>query len=278
MVVPAYLFAGDRFAVHGPPCVPDIGCDERDQQRDDAHHFEREFARRRVVNRQRRLHLRQRRVVGRVRSIRRTAAGPVPSVTVPAPPNQTALRFPRQPDRCSTAPIPRRSAALRPRRAFRACCAGIYTVRPKCGLRHRPPSRRKRAARRERQEEDEERAASVSMRLRARAKSVSSAMLFMKYWQASIRRGTSRPAPAPRCACTPSASSTVPRRGPLRDDRCAAAAGAVGQVEAVHREVCTREECPDGRAQQQGPAMPLIVRKTSNVFSPKTLPALRRNS
>ena len=44
----------------------------------------------------------------------------------------------------------------------------------------------------------------------------------------------------------------MPRRGPLRDDRCAAAACAVGQVEAVHREVCTREERPDGCAQQQG--------------------------
>ena len=28
---PADLFAGDRLAVHRPPCVPDVGCDEGDQ-------------------------------------------------------------------------------------------------------------------------------------------------------------------------------------------------------------------------------------------------------
>ena len=31
VVVPADLFAGDRLAVHRPPCVPDVGCDEGDQ-------------------------------------------------------------------------------------------------------------------------------------------------------------------------------------------------------------------------------------------------------
>jgi hypothetical protein len=46
---------------------------------------------------------------------------------------------------------------------------------------------------------------------------------------------------------------SVPRGCPLRDHRCAAASGAVGQVEAVDRKIRAREKCPDGRAQQQRP-------------------------
>ena len=56
----------DGLAVHSPPRKENVGEHERNKQRYEAHHFEREEARRTVVYRQRTLHIDRRRIVGRV--------------------------------------------------------------------------------------------------------------------------------------------------------------------------------------------------------------------
>ena len=243
MVVPAYLFAGDRFAVHGPPCVPDIGCDERDHQRDDAHHFEREFARRRVVNRQRRLHLRQRRVVGRVvpsgaqqqgqyRQHGARAAEP-DGVALPAPARIDAPqhRYHADQQRCGHVGHFEHVVQVFIRFGRNAAC-GID--RQAVG---------KELPDEERQEEDEERGGE---RQHAPAGAGEERLVgdVVHEILAGQHPGEEHHGqPQRHVAHVSERFETVPRRGPLRDDRCAAAACAVGQVEAVHREVCTREEC-----------------------------------
>ena len=66
VVVLPHRLAGDGFAGQSTPGVGDVGRDEGDEERDPGHRAEGEFARRRVADCQRRLHLRERRVVGRV--------------------------------------------------------------------------------------------------------------------------------------------------------------------------------------------------------------------
>ncbi len=57
---------GPGRARHRPPCVGDVTRDDRQQERHDGHHAQREAARRGVADRERRLHVGQRGVVGRV--------------------------------------------------------------------------------------------------------------------------------------------------------------------------------------------------------------------
>ena len=66
MILLAELLLGDSHPVHRPPDIPDVGDHERDEQRDDAHHIEREPARGAVVDRQGALRIGQRGVVGRI--------------------------------------------------------------------------------------------------------------------------------------------------------------------------------------------------------------------
>ena len=120
-------------------------------------------------------------------------------------------------------------------------------------------------------------AARVSMRLRARAKSVSSAMLFMKYWQASIPARNITASPSATLRMSPSASR--PCHGVVHCEITVALPlpAPLAKLRRSTVKFAPVKSVPTAVPSSRGPAMPLIVRKTSNVFSPKTLPALRRN-
>lgn len=87
------------FAAQGPPSVADVGDDEWNAERYDTHGLEGEFARRRVVDRQRRLHIGQRRIVGGiVPSGRKQQGEHREDRSRSAQPDRLAATAPAQPD------------------------------------------------------------------------------------------------------------------------------------------------------------------------------------
>ena len=116
------------------------------------------------------------------------------------------------------------------------------------------------------------------IRRRARSWMVLSSMLFMKYWQASVaaRNVTAMP----RKTFETSVSASSPCHGVVHCEITVALPlpAPLARLRRSTVKFAPVKSVPTAVPSSSGPAMPLIIRNTLNVFSPKTLPGLRRYS